>query len=282
MNVSQLAIKRRGLQLLAAVGLAALLFALLAPSTGAQGTPPPPHWLWGKGYHSDNGATVRFVSSDGNEIVRATISNGNWALFPSQQQATSGRVEIMGGSSTRTTAEFNVEQGTLKEITPSEFTVVQAPAPEPEPEEPADEPDTPTTETTPTTPSTGATQTARIAARVSSSGRLEFGMRVEGRASGDVITPRNRYFPDNLAEQNIGRWLRSSDIDLGNGVSGRVIARQGADGRIEFAFDAADGDDCVPGRRYFPAKGTSAYPDHNRWLYSPWMEIPTDCTDTRG
>ena len=55
MNVSQLAIKRRGLQLLAAAGLAALLFALLAPSAGAQGTPPPPHWLYGQGYHSDNG-----------------------------------------------------------------------------------------------------------------------------------------------------------------------------------------------------------------------------------
>ena len=280
MNVSQLAIKRRGLQLLAAVGLAALLFALLAPSTGAQGTPPPPHWVWGMGYHSDNGATARFVSSDGTEIARTTIANGAWALFPSQQRATSGRVEIVGATSTRTTVEFNVEQGTLKEITPSEFTVVAAPEPEPEPE--PEETDEPTTGGTTSAPSTGASQTARIVARVSDNegrvGRLEFGMRVEG--SDDVITPTARYFPENLSASRIDRWLRSSEIDLGNGVSGRIIARQRENGRIEFAFDAADAQDCVPTRRYFPAKAD--YPDHNRWLNSPWMEIPTDCTDTRG
>ena len=279
MNVSQLAIKRRGLQLLAAAGLAALLFALLAPSAGAQGTPPPPHWLYGQGYHSDNGATVRFVSSDGSEITRATIANGAWSLFPSQRQATSGRVELVSATSTRTTVEFDVEQGTLKNITPSEFTVVQAPEPEPEPEPEEEETDT-TTSTGTTTPSAGSTQTARIVARVSTSGRVEFGMRVED--SDTVITPRNRYFPDDLADSRIDRWLRSSDIDLGNGVGGRVIARQRADGRIEFAFDATDGGDCVPSRRYFPAKDSSSYPDHNRWLNSPWLEIPTDCTDTRG
>ena len=284
MNVSQLAIKRRGLQLLAAAGLAALLFALLAPSTGAQ-TPPPPHWLYGQGYHSDNGATVRFVSSDGSEITRATIANGEWSLFPSQRQATSGRVELVSATSTRTTVAFDVEQGTLKNITPSEFTVVQTPepAPEPEPEEEEEETET-TTSTGTTAPSTGSTQTARIVARVSDNpgrvGRLEFGMRVEG--SDEVITPRARYFPEDLPADRIDRWLRSSEIDLGNGVSGRVIARQRDDGRIEFAFDATDGGDCVPSRRYFPAAGSSAYPTHNRWLNSPWLDIPTDCTDTRG
>lgn len=273
MNVSQLAIGLRARQLLAAAGLAVLLLAVLAPSTGAQGTPPPPHWLWGDGYHSDNGATVRFVSSDGTEITRTTISNGRWALLPSQQQAAMGRVEIVSATGTRTTEEFNVEQGSLKQIMPSEFTAVAAPEPEPEPE-----PEEPAT----TLPS--GVQNARIVARLSDNpgreGRLEFGMRVEG--SDDVITPRARYFPEDLPERNIGSWLRSTEIDLGNGASGQIIARQLANGRVEFAFDATDGGDCVPSARYFPAATESAYPDHNRWLNSPWLEVPTDCTDTRG
>ena len=284
MNVSQLPLKRRIWQVAAVAGLAALLFALFSPGAGAQGTAPPPHWFYGVGYHADNGATVRFISeANGEEVTRVVISAGTWALFPNQSDAATGRIEIVGASGTRRTDVFTVGQGSLTPVEPSQFTAVAAPPPpDPEPETPTDtgsdeiggEDDA----------STASSVMARIVARVSDNegreGRLEFGMRIEGQT--DVITPTARYFPASLPESRIGSWLRSSVIDLGNGVSGRVIARRNADGRTEFAFDATGADDCVPSARYFPAEGNSRYPDHSNWLRSPVLNIPTDCTDTRG
>ena len=279
MNVSQLPLKRRIWQVAAVAGLAALLFALFSPGAGAQGTDPPPHWFWGDGYHADNGAVVRFVSeASGEEVARAVITAGQWAIFPKQSDAATGRVEIVGTSGTRRTEVLSVGQGSIRELRPDEFTAVAPPPPDPEPDpDPAPGGDDGAAMTN------GSVQ-ARIVARVSDNsgreGQIEFGMRIEGET--DVITPRARYFPKPLPESRIGSWLRSSEIDLGNGVSGRIIARRNADGRTEFAFDASDGDDCVPSARYFPAEGTSRYPDHNRWLRSPVLNIPTDCTDARG
>ena len=283
MNVSQLPLKRRIWQVAAVAGLAALLFALFSPGAGAQGTSPPPHWFWGTGYHADNGAVVRFVGeADGEEVTRAVITAGQWAIFPNQSDAATGRIEIVSSSGTRRTEVLNVGQGSVKKVEPSEFTAVAPPPPpDPEPEDPASEPDA---------GGDGGAMSdadsvqARIVARVSDNtgreGQIEFGMRIEGET--EPITPRARYFPKPLPEDRIGRWLRSSEIDLGNGVSGRIIARRVANGRTEFAFDATGAEDCVPSARYFPAEGSSRYPDHNNWLRSPVLTIPTDCTDTRG
>ena len=287
MNVSQLPLKRRIWQAAAVAGLAALLFALFSPGAGAQGTDPPPHWFYGIGYHADNGATVRFISeASGEEVTRVVISAGTWALFPNQSDAATGRIEIVGASGVRRTDVFTVGQGSLTPVEPSQFTAVAAPPPPPEPE-PEPEPPTDTDSDEigdEDDASTASSVMARIVARVSDNegreGRLEFGMQIEGQT--DVITPRARYFPASLPESRIGRWLHSTEIELGNGVSGRVIARRNADGRTEFAFDATGGDDCVPSARYFPAEDDSRYPDHSRWLKSPVLNIPTDCTDERG
>ena len=269
MDTSRFSFKRRIGQLAAVAGLAALMLAVLVQNAGAQGTDGPPHWFWGLGYDADNGAVVRFVSeADGEEVARTVISGGTWAFLPHQSDAATGWIEIVDESGTRRTEVFTLGQGSITPIERNQFTLVVPPEPEPEPEPEAE---------------TGLAA-ARIVARVSDNpgreGQLEFGMRIEGQT--DVITPTARYFPASLPESRIGSWLRSSVIDLGNGVSGRVIARRLADGRTEFAFDATDGGDCVPSQRYFPAEGSSRYPDHSNWLRSPVLNIPTDCTQQRG
>ncbi len=278
MSVGQLSLKHRTWQLAAIAGLAALLLAAFSPGAGAQGTADgPPHWFWGMSYKADNGAVLRFVNeADGEEAVRTVIGNGMWSITVHRLAAPTGWIEIVAESETRRTEVFSVGEGVVQRILPSEFSVYVPPEPEPEPvPEPAPE--------TEPAAETGSVE-ARIVARVSDNpgreGSIEFGMRIEGET--DVITPRARYFPDPLPESRIGSWLRSSVIDLGNGASGRIIARRVADGRTEFAFDATDGGDCVPSARYFPAEGSSRYPDHNNWLRSPVLTIPTDCTDTRG
>ena len=194
------------------------------------------------------------------------ISDGAWSILVHRLAAPTGRIEIAASSEIRRTELLTIGEGTVTPVMPSEFAVYVPPEPEPEP-----------------VAETGMVE-ARIVARVSDNpgreGQIEFGMRIEGET--DVITPRARYFPAPLSEDRIGNWLRSSVIDLSNGVSGRIIARRLADGRTEFAFDASDGDDCVPSARYFPAEGSSRYPDHSNWLRSPVLNIPADCTDTRG
>ena len=262
MSAGQLFLKRRIRQVAAIAGLAALLLAAFSPGAGAQGTADgPPHWFWGIGYKADNGAVVRFVNeADGEEAVRTVISNDMWSIHVHRLAAPTGWIEIVAGSETRRTKVFSTGEGSLQRVRPREFSVGTPPAAE-----------------------TGSVE-ARIVARLSDNpgreGSIEFGMRIEGET--DVITPQARYLPDPLPESRIGSWLRSSVIDLGNGVSGRVIARLIADGRTEFVFDATDGGDCVPGARYFPAEGNARYPDHNNWLRSPLLTIPTDCTDERG
>ena len=86
---------------------------------------------------------------------------------------------------------------------------------------------------------------------------------------GDDIFPRARYFP--ATGPNHNRWLRSSEIDFGNGFVGRIIARRAPDGRIEFGFrvEGYENEDFFPRARYFPVDG----PDHHRWLRSSEIAI---------
>lgn len=55
--------------------------------------------------------------------------------------------------------------------------------------------------------------TVRIVARKLADGRVEFGLRQEQADGtyGDEILPRSRFFP---ADAEVGRWLRSSPVDL--------------------------------------------------------------------
>lgn len=55
--------------------------------------------------------------------------------------------------------------------------------------------------------------TVRIVARKIADGRIEFGLRQEQADGtyGETVLPRSRFFP---ADATVGRWLRSSPVDL--------------------------------------------------------------------
>ena len=84
-------------------------------------------------------------------------------------------------------------------------------------------------------------QVVFILARKLDDGRVEFALRVRpantsagwGRGSVTVEYPRARFFP---TDAEVGRWLRSSPLDLTVGPT-RIVARRLADGRIEFATE---------------------------------------------
>ena len=103
----------------------------------------------------------------------------------------------------------------------------------------------------------------QILARRLASGRVEFGFRPEGEA---LILPERRFFP---ADARVNQWLVSSDVVRDGDVLGRITARLRPDGRIEVAFNPADGDRVLPKGRFVPASAGV-----NRWLWSTTIEVP--------
>ncbi|MDE0669010.1 MAG: hypothetical protein OXI48_08290 [bacterium] len=133
-----------------------------------------------------------------------------------------------------------------------------------------------TTTTTGTAPE-AASDTVRLVARLLENGKIEFGL--EQRQHDDTwserIFPRSRLFPPETA---VGRWLVSSAImlsvaesasDFADDTHVRIVARNQADGRVEFGLQQSDddgatwGERMLPQRRYFPT-GASV----GRWLGS--------------
>ena len=103
----------------------------------------------------------------------------------------------------------------------------------------------------------------RIVARRLADGRAEFGWQPVG--GGERVLPQQRYFP---TDATVGRWLRSSPIEVDGVEIGRINARLLADGRIEFAFTAMGGERILPQSRYFPV-GAGV----GRWLRSTVVEL---------
>ena len=104
--------------------------------------------------------------------------------------------------------------------------------------------------------------TGRIVARRLANGRVEFAWQTP---SGARVEPRHRYFP---ADAEIGKWLRSSPVEVGGVELGRINARLRSDGRIEFAFTPTDGERILPPARHFPADARVG-----RWLRSTEIAI---------
>ena len=155
---------------------------------------------------------------------------------------------------------------------------------------PPDPPPTPTTPTTPppatddstddteqAAPAASGADTVRLVAQLLENGKIEFGLQQRQHDSswGDRVFPRARLFP---ADTPVGRWLVSSAITLSVGESAdalaedavvRIVARRGADDRVEFGLQQSDdggatwGDRILPSRRYFPAAASVL-----RWLGS--------------
>ena len=227
-------------------GLAALvgLIAAFAPSLSAQ-LPPPPHWFWGDGFESFAGDEISALDADGEAVETVEIaSDGTWSITV---DVTHVKVtfELDADDGVRSTREHDVQQASLTRILLTDFVAPEIP------EEPLE------VETPPTL-------TVRIIARRAPDGRVEFGMRPP---EGEDIFPSARYFPATGPDHN--RFLRSSEIDFGDGFVGRIIARRAPDGRVEFGFRVAGYEDMFPSARYFPATG----PDHNRFLRSSEIEI---------
>ena len=113
----------------------------------------------------------------------------------------------------------------------------------------------------------------RVVARELASGRVEFA--VQQRHADDSwagrLLPSRRFFP---ADAEVGRWLASSPLEVAASEV-RVVARELASGRIEFAVQQRDADDSwggrlLPSRRFFPADA-----EVGRWLASSPLQLTT-------
>ena len=124
-----------------------------------------------------------------------------------------------------------------------------------------------------TTPDDAAS-TVRIQARLLDSGKVEFGLQLDGDR---VWLPQARLFPYQTAE--VGRWLFASPYTLSDGTTVRIQARRVASGKVEFGLQL-DGDQIwLPQARLFPYQTAEV----GRWLFaSPFAvsdnEVPTTTT----
>ncbi|MYC46381.1 MAG: hypothetical protein F4X49_12715 [Acidimicrobiia bacterium] len=116
-----------------------------------------------------------------------------------------------------------------------------------------------------------AASTLRIQARLLESGKVEFGLRLDGERT---WLPRARLFPYPTAE--VGRWLFSSPYTLSDATVARIQARLLASGKVEFGLQL-DGDEVwLPRARLFP------YPtaEVGRWLFSSPYTVPVNDEST--
>ena len=233
------------------LSLVAALVALLVsltPALDAQERPPGPQVFYGEDAVGYAGSEIKVFNQNGVEISSGgegtglVGSDGTWFVQISLQEATRAKLRIVSASGDRETGLLDLIEFDLKEISIREFSPV------------SEELDV-----------TGETISVRIIARRAPDGRIEFGMRGP---DGEDILPPARFFPDGGPGHS--RWLRSTEIDFGEGFVGRIIARYVAeDGRTEFGFRVEGYDDIFPRARFFPATG----PSHNRWLRSSEIDI---------
>ena len=121
---------------------------------------------------------------------------------------------------------------------------------------------------------TGAQIDARISARNTDDGQVEFALQLQVAPDewGERILPRRRFFP---AQIDHDRWLNSSTLGLDEQeLVVRIIARQVNATRVEFGLqwirttEHGWGERILPDRRFFPRDI-----DHTRWLNSSTVTI---------
>ena len=101
--------------------------------------------------------------------------------------------------------------------------------------------------------------TVRIQARKVESGKVEFGLQLDG--DGEWL-PRARLFPYRTA--NVGQWLFASPYTMSDGTTVRIQARLLANGRVEFGLQV-DGDQVwLPRARFFQYDTVEV----GRWLFA--------------
>lgn len=213
--------------------------ALVRPAAAQDGIPLPPHWFWGAEFEAFEGAEVRAVAVDGEELGSATVEQGQWLLYLSSDDGRMLRFHLITTGELRLSRLYRLQYGELTLVHLSDFGGVQA--------------------------TESPTIRAWIVARLLDNGQIEFGVRD---ASDSEILPDQRRFPTTTIAN---RWLHSSVIELGGSVRGRIIARRLDSGVTEFGFRISGYDDFLPERRFFPED-----PGHGRWLRSSPIEIPRD------
>ena len=103
----------------------------------------------------------------------------------------------------------------------------------------------------------------RIVVRRLADGRTEFGWLPKDAT--ERILPRSRTL-GTTAE--VGRWLRSSPVEVAGVALGRINVRLLADGRVEFGFTTTSGERILPRVRWLPAD-----PPIDQWLRSSEVEL---------
>ena len=117
----------------------------------------------------------------------------------------------------------------------------------------------------------GAASTVRIQARLLDSGKVEFGLQLDGDRT---WLPQARLFPYQTAE--VGRWLFASPYTLSDGTTVRIQARLLDSGKVEFGLQL-DGDRTwLPQARLFPYQTAEV----GRWLFASPFAVPDDETPT--
>ena len=115
--------------------------------------------------------------------------------------------------------------------------------------------------------------TGRIVARRLRDGRTELGWQQRTNVGwGERILPRARYLP---AAPTVGRWLRTSPVEVEGVEIGRIEARLRRDGGIELAFTPTDGERFLPFENYIPSNV-----EVGRWRHTTEIEVspPEDLT----
>ena len=121
------------------------------------------------------------------------------------------------------------------------------------------------------TGSVDAASTVRIQARLLESGKVEFGLQLDGDR---VWLPRARLFPYETAE--VGRWLFASPYTLSDDTVVRIQARRVASGKVEFGLQL-DGDRVwLPRARLFPYETAEV----GRWLFASPYTVSRNTNST--
>ena len=103
----------------------------------------------------------------------------------------------------------------------------------------------------------------RMLARLTEDGRLEHGVEL---ASGKQVLPEVRYL---AADAPVDEWRLSSEVEVDEGSIGRVRSRRLEDGRVELAFQTANGEVITPDIRYMPSNMPVGV-----WLRTGEIEVP--------
>ena len=114
-----------------------------------------------------------------------------------------------------------------------------------------------------TSPPPPAPHRLRMLARLTEDGRLEHGVELVG---GEQVLPDVRYL---AADAPVDEWRLSSEVEVDGGYLGRIRTRRLEDGRVELAFQTANGDVVTPEIRYMPSDMPV-----DVWLRTGEIEVP--------